>query len=63
MEKTPRFIAVKADSALSRFDRLPWLIRLWLAFQLGVTRKMDRLSVPSDLVKDDPDQSLSKELL
>lgn len=47
MKNRARFITRGTGSGNVRFDQLPWLTRLWLAFQLGVTRKLDRLSGPS----------------
>ena len=48
MKNRARFVANETDSGTIRFDRLPWTNRLWQAFQLGVTRKLDRLSGPRD---------------
>ena len=48
MKNHGRFVELETDSGKIRFDQLPWTNRLWRAFQLGVTRKLDRLSVPND---------------
>lgn len=39
------FIAVEPAPGDNLIDRLPWATRLWLAFQAGVTRRVDLLSV------------------
>lgn len=49
MKTRARFIALGNDSGNTRFDQLPWPNRLWQAFHLGVSRKLDRLSGPRAL--------------
>lgn len=59
MENSARSIAVEADSR----HRLPGLNRLWLAFQAGVTRRMDLLSVSSHDGQAGPERFQRRELL
>ncbi|MNS70058.1 hypothetical protein D3C72_1033950 [compost metagenome] len=39
------FVEGEDESGDSLIERLPWSSRLWLAFQAGVTRRMDLLTV------------------
>jgi hypothetical protein len=39
------FVEGGDDSGDSLIERLPWSSRLWIAFQAGVTRRMDLLTV------------------
>jgi hypothetical protein len=39
------FVEGGGDSGDSLIERLPWSSRLWIAFQAGVTRRLDLLTV------------------